>query len=453
MDVPKAVLDAYIALKAQYTFYIALERINGNFYVYRHKSIYNKETKKQTTESEYLGRITEEGAVIKKSASKEEKRLAIAKALIESYGGKIAWPEVSKEVEVPTPSEVDNKILTILSGDARDSISNISKTVGLSESATSNRIRNLEERYGIKYTIDATLEQFHHHQFIAIAKFIDDKPDFIGLKRVLEEDPRVRLALSTQGAYDLFIFMFAQGPLDAEKIVYKLRSNELLANHKANWNVTYHSQAHGFIPFRDKFFDLVKDKVWKREKGSSKKFPGQFFFREYATMRELNRNSRLPFGQIDKEHHLKEGSAHYTYSALLESGSIRNSTITMERPPIKGTAVFLLEQIDIGEFNKHRQDYFKYLLSDTGVLNKFIFVGDIGSPYGSLFIAPLYKNGDLEHLERDLLSASKGTIARTSMVSDTLVGTLGFRKMESKQTHLYTKLKETEETQSEGFIE
>jgi DNA-binding Lrp family transcriptional regulator len=446
MDVPKAVFDAYVSLRAQYEFYVALEHINGKYYVYRHKSIYDKEKKKRRTESEYLGKITEEGAFIKKSASKEEKNLEIAKAIIEFYGGKIEWQETNDKEELFTSSEIDNKILMMLSNDARESISNISRAVGLSDSATAKRIRNLEERYGIRYTIDSTLERFHYYQFIATATFIEEKPDYLRLKPLFEEDPRIRLVLCARGAYDLFIFMFAKDPLEAEDIIYALRSNELLAGYKVLWNVTYHSQAYGFIPFRDKFFDLVGKNVWRRTKETPRKKPEQFFFREYVTMRELNQSSKVPFNQIDQKHHLKEGSARYTYNLLLEreNKSELRPTIIMERPPVKGTAVFTLEQIDIGSFNKNKKDFYRYLLLDSKnePLNKFLFSGDIGSPYGVILIAPLYKNGDLERLENELLQVAKGTKIMTSMVSNILVGNIGYRKITPSLTRMYKRLQE-----------
>lgn len=445
MKISDAIERTYLKLREEYDFYIALEFINGNYYVYRHKSLYDKATKKRKTESEYIGKITREGAFVKKAATKGEKRLEEAKAIIESYGGKVSWSAIEEDREsIITDTGIDSRILTELSGNARESTSNISKKLGVSESAIANHIRNLEEKFGIKYTIDMTLEQFHHYQFIAMARFIEEKPNFLEIKKLLEGDPRIRLVLSTRGAYDLFIFMFAQGPLEAEGIVYKLRSDELLANYKAEWHVTYHSQSYGFIPFRDKFFDLMEERIWRRERDNAqRKRPEQFFFREYATLRELNQNSKVPFNLIDKKYGLKKDSARYTYNQLLDNESIRNATITMAKPPIKGTAVFILEQMEISKFNNSKKEYLKYRLAEEDTpLNRFIFSGDIGSPYGLIVIAPLYKEGDLEKLESELLHAAKGTKIRTSMVSNIIVGELGYRKIDVKKTHLYKRLQE-----------
>ncbi len=445
MKVPDAVMVTYARLRNEYKFYIALELINGNYYVYRHRSIWNKANKKRRTESEYLGKITLDGAFIKKSMSKEEKEVEISKAVIEAHGGKIVW-ESQEKTEMLSTDELDKKILVELSTDAREPVTEISKKLGVSETIISNRIKKLEDNFGIKYTIDTTLRTFYHYQFVALVKFLGGKPDMNEVAKLLAVEPRIRLALSTRGAYDLIIFMFVNEPLDAEDIIYKLRSNTLLSVPKAIWHVSYNSQSYGFIPLRDEFLELIRERVWKRTKESSKKAPEQFFYREYATLKELNKNSTISFNRIDQKHGLKNGSAQNTYRKLLENETIRSSTITMSKPPIKDTVVFVLKQLDIEKFNKNKKEYFKYrLVDEDALLNKFLFSGDLGSPYGLLLMAPTYKNGDLERLEKELVQEAKGTVIQTSIVSDIIVGNLGYRKIDNTKTHLYKKLLEMEE--------
>lgn len=113
----------------------------------------------------------------------------------------------------------------------------------------------------------------------------------------------------------------------------------------------------------------------------------------------------------------------------------------MERPPIKGTAVIVLQQININKFNKTKKDYFKNIIEETNrPLNKFIFSGDIGSPYGVMLIAPIYQEGDLEKLEDELERKVKGIRIKTAFVSDILTGNLGFRKIDNRKTRTYGRI-------------
>ncbi len=453
--IPIAVKTAFESLKKEYKFFIVLRNLNHRYYVYRQTARWDKNEKKVKNKQEYLGKIDERGKFVKKSAFKIID-VASAKAVIEAHGGEVNFRVGSKQNEsdygIGTDfNEADNTILKLLSSNARESVAEISKKINLSESATSSRIKKLEERLGIKYTIDLTLDKFHLYRFVAIAKF-EERPDFKEVKKLLAEDARIRLVLSARGAYDLFIFMFVKEPLEAEEIVYKLRSHPLLAKYKGQWYVSYHSQSYGFIPFRDEFFDmLIREKlVWKRTKDKEtqewpKRLPGQLFYSEYATLRALNQNSSTAFNIIDEKYKINFGSSRETYHKLLDSGSIRSATITMTKPPVKDTAIVILEQTDIDEFNKHKKDYFKYRLAEENtLLNKFLLSGDLGAPYGILIVIPVYKNGDLDKIEKELAEVARGTKIHISLISDILVGNLGYRKIESKYTHLYKKLQEEE---------
>ncbi len=76
-------------------------------------------------------------------------------------------------------------------------------------------------------------------------------------------------------------------------------------------------------------------------------------------------------------------------------------------------------------------------------LNKYIFNGDIGSPYGVMRIAPLYKNGDLEELEKHNYSISDGIEIESSIITNILVGKLGYRKVDTQKTRVYGKYYKT----------
>ena len=59
-------------LKQEYKFYIALSKINGKYYVYRHTTRWDKEIRKVKSISKYLGKINENGIFAQKAIIKEE---------------------------------------------------------------------------------------------------------------------------------------------------------------------------------------------------------------------------------------------------------------------------------------------------------------------------------------------------------------------------------------------
>ena len=137
---------------------------------------------------------------------------------------------------------------------------------------------------------------------------------------------------------------------------------------------------------------------------------------------------------------LKPGSAQYTYHQLLENNMIFRITITMDNPPIKDTAVLMTKQIEMQKINLNRAKWLRDSVDDTNTdLNKYIFSGDIGSPYGVIRIAPLYKNGDLEELEKRIYAITEGIEVGSSIITNILVGKLGYRKVDTQKTRVYRK--------------
>ena len=113
----------------------------------------------------------------------------------------------------------------------------------------------------------------------------------------------------------------------------------------------------------------------------------------------------------------------------------------MQNPPIKDTAVtavFIIKQLNIKRFVEYRKEWLLNVLNDDEkLLNKYIFEGDLGSPYGLIHIAPSYKDGDMESTEQNLNSSTKGVEIETSIITKFLVGNLSYRKLDIKEPILY----------------
>ncbi len=442
-EIPVAVKRTFERLKATYPFYIILLSRNGHYYVYRHRGIYQKDTRKIKTARTYLGKITSIGEFLMRTAPIKLDEIERAKEIILTHGGKVIMPGISASKTIIEPEGLEDateiKILEALSTDARQGISRMSKTVESAPNTLKNKIKKLERKYGIKYTIEyGFLDRFNLYRFLAIAKFTDKMPDAEKVKKLIIAEPRIQLALWGRGEFNLFLFILAATPTEAENLVYRLRSQPALSGYPSEWYSSYFTHGYGYIPLRNEFFDLIKSKVWQRTKETPRKQQGQIFKREYATMRELNNDGKIKFKDIDKKYGLSTGSASNMYRELLKNENIWRTTITMEKPPVKDIAAIIMEQINIEEFNSNKIEYLRHRLVDTGFpLNRYLYTGDIGAPYGILLIAPLYKEGDLEKLEAEISSVTKGIKLKTSLISSILVGNLGFRKIDNTKTHWY----------------
>lgn len=422
-------------IKKEHRHHIALHKRKDGYYAYETLSKWNPEKGRNSLITLYIGKIAFDGSF---TAPVRRKGLTQGAKNLDEYLEKRRKSQNLQEKE-GFESEYEPLILKELSTNPRDGIAAISKRVGLPYSTTLYWIKKLEQKYGIHYTIEpAFLNKFGFFRFFALARFKNKRPDSEQLKKILEEKPQVQLAFLAKGAYDLFIFFLATDPATAEDFIYEIRSDRTLANYDAYWYSSYYTQGIGYIPLRESFFNQLEKRVWRRSKEQPRKQKGQIFLREYATLKELNANGMIEFAKIDEKYGLKNGSAQYTYHKLLEDNMVLRITIAMENPPIKDTAVFIGEQVNVAKYNKSKENHFREeITEEQKPLNRYIFAGDIGSPYGVILIAPLYESSDFEAIEQRLWNTIKGSKIKASIMTTILVGRLCYRNIDIKETWIY----------------
>ncbi len=434
-EINEKVLATLKEIRAKHKHYVAAHEIKGNYYLYENLSKWDPERRKQTIVTFYLGHINQNGSFI---APLRRKNLTKSSSNLDEYIKKRSSAEY-KEQKSKMESVYENMVLKELSSNPRMGVAGIARKIGLPYGTTLYYIKKLEKKYGIRYTIEpGFLNHFSLSKFIAIVKFKDKRPNMEKLQKLFEANPNVQLAFLARGAYDLFIFFLAKDPFEAEQLIYEIRKSDVLADCTAEWFASYYTQGIGFIPIRDEFMETLKQRVWHRSKEQPRKAKDQIFLREYATLKELNKDGLIPFIEIDRKYGLKEGSALYTYQQLLKSEMILRVTMTMQNPPIKDTAVFMVKQLNIKKFIEYRKEWLLNALNDgEEPLNKYILFGDIGSPYGAIQVAPSYKDGDMESTEQNLNASTKGVEIETSIITKFLVGNLSYRKLDTKESILY----------------
>lgn len=232
-----------------------------------------------------------------------------------------------------------------------------------------------------------------------------------------------------------------------------LRNSEAFASYKSIWSVSSLLITYGFLPLRGEFFNVIKEKVWHKSKETLRRLPNQLLEREFIVLKELTLNGIKDFTEIDNSYNFSPGTAQYTYHKLFERGIIRRITITMNKPPIKYIAILHLDQVSMNLFAKTRKDLFIDRVGATKTpLNKYILTGDYGSPYGIVIFAPIFENNGLEVLEENLREKVKGVKIRSVVITNILVGKLGFRKFDNKYTKSYEVLKEDYKLTEEELV-
>ena len=110
----------------------------------------------------------------------------------------------------------------------------------------------------------------------------------------------------------------------------------------------------------------------------------------------------------------------------------------MDKLPARLTAIIRLPQTDIGGFNKYRNRFRVHLIDNPKTpTNRYVLEGDIGMPYGFLFIRPVYGETSQEYIKELKEAAHEKLEPDVEIITDILVGTLGFRRIPAEETYQY----------------
>ncbi|MCL5419469.1 MAG: AsnC family transcriptional regulator [Candidatus Marsarchaeota archaeon] len=450
-DVPIQVMRTLQKLRAEHSRppYIILRKIHGGFYVYKDRIVKDKASNKSKIFSEYMGRITDDGLFVRRILSEDDK-IANARAVIESAGGKVLLPGKGDEnasAEVFTPDEIDTKILTILSMNARMARRSIAERVGLSTAGVDNRIKHLEKLYGISYTAEIDIEKMGYLKFLIFIKFFETVPPVEEIRSILSKEIRIQSAMMLSGGdYHLVIYVLAEKNLDVIFLIRDLRELTSLSKYPSEWTTTIFYETYNFMPLRDDFVDSFKERLGRRKPDILGEEPAKsektILNREFAVLKEINNNGRVEFTEIDRKYRFDEGRAQYSYHRLLEKGLLKRTTISMNVREKKYTAALFMKDVQSDLFYATRKNLLKEIISgsDTPV-NKYALVGDIGLPYGVFFLLNVFHEGDIEKAKAEL-SKTKGIRLSAAIVTELVVGKLCVRRFDNAYALQNNTLKE-----------
>ncbi len=446
-EAPEAVRERFEELKRNFPFPIVLRKISDRYYLYKQIARRNPKTgKTEIVEAKYLGKMTDTGAFVAKGIKKPEYDLEVAKTVIMSHGGKVIMPQESEgrilESNGIQLTEVEQKILTNLSMNARMPTPMLARKLNMKEDAVGARVKKLEKLLGINYTAYVRLLNLGFLYFVVFVKFLGAGPNPTNVKADIESVPEVQFAAFTKGEYDMFIYLVADTTFELLQILERLKIKDSLKDISAKWDVSLFYPTYHVVPLRDAFFTVLEKRIWRRTKGHPRPLPNQLLQSEFSVLRELNRDSSVPFAKIERDNNMAKGSARYIYEKLKEKEIIENATITMSDLGVRYNALILLEILEERNFRESRKSLLEYIVEESPkhIINKFSLIGDINVPYGILFAAPILEPGQLELIENTLRGKVKGIKISSLSITDILVGRPIYRRFDNLYSVAYETL-------------
>ncbi len=453
--VPSAVLVRCAELKASFGFPVSLKKIGGHYYAYKQVIKWDPEARKYVSlESRYLGAISDTGEFRPRKAQGND--LDSARAVIEAKGGKVIMPEekAASSLKVRHLTDLDKTILTELTMNGRLQLSELAQKLGSDEKRIGYRVRSLEKRLGIEYKPKILIEGLGYLYFIVFARFISWRPDPDALQKDIIANPSIQFAaLSSDSKYDLTLIVAAvndynvTGGESLPAVLRDIRMAPSLKDIESEWYVSYFDVVKGLMPLRQEFIEkkLLKS-VWSRR---HERKATSLSKNEYATLRALNADARMPFREIEQKNGMSDGSAKYSFDSLVERSVLQRCSICVPRMPVKYMALVLLEIIDEGAFASTRHELYRFqILEDSKhEINRVALGANMGAPYGVFFMVPVLEDGDLENAMRELYAGVKGIKLSGMTITKVLCGTLPLNRLDNTKTIQHERLKAYEEDQ------
>ncbi|EQD30331.1 transcriptional regulator, AsnC family [mine drainage metagenome] len=336
--------------------------------------------------------------------------------------------ESGQQKDAQDLDRADLTILRCLSMNARMPLRDIANLAGITPGAVFRRKALLEKRYGIRYFAEVDLYELEYSMYLCFVKFDELIPNEEELRTAIAKEPRVQMAATTKGSYDLMMYIVAKNSDDVTTMLYRLRQGAL-KDYKSRWRLMTYNNYYGYIPLRDEFFDLIEEeRVWYKEKDSLSKPKDKMTYTEYVVLRELNTNGDFEFAEVAKRFDLKPQNVQYAYHALKEKYKyLQRITLTMNKAPLRYDAVIFMEVIDMSAFLDTRKNLLLNVIEEAYPINKYALVGDITSPYGAIFIVPIRFDELADAIKNDLVAHVRGIEVNDLIITQVIVGRMCYR--------------------------
>ncbi|MHB1830284.1 MAG: winged helix-turn-helix transcriptional regulator [Candidatus Micrarchaeaceae archaeon] len=214
------------------------------------------------------------------------------------------------------------KSMRYLSEDARMSILELSKKLGVSRRTIRDKLLKAESEMGIKYTTEfnETALGLSNPHLIRIR--FSKEPNYSEILRVLSSSYIPQLAVTTKGSYDLFIY--ANAITSSEYVHWDKKTQIMLSKYGVLWNSSDVAHMHlGFFPIRNELLDRASIPSKDKE-----------------LLKMLNTNSRVSFSEISKRLNMHFNTVAYNFNRLIRSGYIKRFTLSTDMP--KNAAVMTI---------------------------------------------------------------------------------------------------------------
>jgi DNA-binding Lrp family transcriptional regulator len=325
-------------------------------------------------------------------------------------------------------SKAEKTILSKLSFDSRATITELTKSTGLSRVTISKLLDKLEKKLGIKYTLEIDETKLAGSERHLIVIKFSNKPQEGFLREFFKNDEYAQEVYMLEGDFDLFIYARTGDPVNYIKWETYIASE--LAEYRPVLSPSEFVVAHfGYWPLDNRWIDDIKEST-KLDKTDKK------------MLALLNRNSRISIQDMSEQIKIEKGTVRYRLLRLRKSGILKRFTIAVQNAPQPYQVIHFSNYKFNNNINERMLELRKrYLNADDKelpLLSTWQIVAPISGSFRSFGLS-LYDNKDDVASSIDMHKSifRKDNIEiKHAKITKVIKGLLPFRNLEIKANYV-----------------
>jgi DNA-binding Lrp family transcriptional regulator len=358
--------------------------------------------------------------------------------------------QLGDRLEIKNKQELKNKVLRLLSVDARISMQDLANQLGTTKANAYSIFNEVISEYGISFVPEISIDKLWKWEFIkkarlrtkrgiiadaveelpltgfgeymTLIKFSGKKPSEEEIRKAVGDSYVPQFAAITKGDYDLMIYIIARSYEDAiqftDTVNKSLGKYEMLAYTDRVW------RCFGFFPLNNKLieqfdiFDTYKNLLFG-----------------------LNGSGRNTFTDIGKKFNQGPAQMLYAYDRLAKTEILKRVTYFESKPKTQFNTVAMIRIKNGKNFEMGLCNWTLKLLKEyVDKENECAFMCNVANPKGMMIISSFQTKTKAEKFFSGMRASIKGVDISMMQISNTLLGSLGLRDFDMRYTAQYKDL-------------
>jgi hypothetical protein len=101
---------------------------------------------------------------------------------------------------------------------------------------------------------------------------------------------------------------------------------------------------------------------------------------------------------------------------------------------------------------ENRYKFWEDIIEYGDILNKYSFIGNIGTPNGAILFLPVMKEGAIDDITAMIRKELQGSVAKNLIVTDVITGSLCYRRFDNVYSKQYARLIELGKLEIKNII-